>query len=42
MQVTVSGDGTAKADFTFGSATASGKPSLQMMPAIEFPMVGKH
>lgn len=42
MQVTVSGDGTAKADFSFGAATASGKPSLKMMPAIEFPMVGKN
>jgi plastocyanin len=45
MEVTVTANGTAKADFTFpkaGAQTSSTKPSLQMMPAIEFPMLGKH
>lgn len=43
MQVTVPANGSAKADFAFGEAgTASGPPSLQMMPAIEFPMIGRH
>ena len=45
MEVTVTANGTAKADFAFpkaGAATSSTKPSLQMMPAIEFPMMGKH
>ena len=45
MEVTVTGSGTAKADFSFGGApaTASTAPSsLQVMPAIEFPMLGKH
>jgi hypothetical protein len=42
MQVTVPANGSAKADFAFGAATSSLKPSLQMMPAIEFPMLGKH
>jgi plastocyanin len=45
MEVTVTANGTAKADFAFpkaGAATSSTKPSLQMMPAIEFPMLGKH
>jgi polysaccharide lyase family 4-like protein len=42
MQVTVSASGSAKADFAFGAATSSNQPSLQMMPAIEFPMLGKH
>ena len=42
MQVTVPANGSAKADFAFGgAATTSGKPSLQMMPAIEFPMLTK-
>ena len=42
MQVTVPGGGSAKADFAFGGdATSSIAPSLQMMPAIEFPMLGK-
>jgi hypothetical protein len=45
MQVTVAGGGSAKADFAFGEgagpATSSTTPSLQMMPAIEFPMLGK-
>ncbi len=43
MSVTVAANGTAKADFAFGeAATASGKPSLEMMPAIELPMLGRH
>jgi plastocyanin len=43
MEVTVTANEAAKADFSFGSAaTSSTKPSLQMMPAIEFPMLGKH
>jgi hypothetical protein len=41
MQVTVPASGSAKADFAFGAATSSTKPSLQMMPAIEFPMLHK-
>jgi len=41
--VTVAANGTAKADFAFGdAATASGPSSLQIMPAIEFPMLSKH
>ncbi len=44
MQVTVAANGAAKADFAFGeaAATASGKPGLEMMPAIEVPMLGRH
>jgi len=44
MQVTVPASGSATADFTFGSsAELRGAPSsLQMLPAIEFPMLGKH
>ncbi len=44
MEVTVTANGAAKADFSFGgAATNSNTPSsLQVMPAIEFPMVGKH
>jgi plastocyanin len=44
MEVTVTANGAAKADFSFGggAATTSTSSSLQMMPAIEFPMVGKH
>jgi plastocyanin len=43
MQVTVAANGSAKADFAFGeAANAAGSPNLQMMPAIEFPMLGKH
>lgn len=42
MQVTVAASGAAKADFSFG-ATAMGQPSsLQVLPALEFPMLGKH
>jgi plastocyanin len=43
MQVTVPASGSATADFAFGeAATAAGRPSLEMMPAIEFPMLGRH
>src|SRR5437870_871396 len=44
MEVTVPAKGAATADFAFGaSAELRGRPSsLQMMPAIEFPMLGKH
>ena len=44
MEVTVPAKGTATADFTFGGTAAlRGQPSsLPMMPAIEFPMIGKH
>ena len=43
MTVTVAANGTAKADFSFGeAATATGRPSLEMLPAIEFPMLGRH
>jgi plastocyanin len=41
-QVTISAKGSATADFSFGSATASvQEPSLKMMPALEVPMVGR-
>jgi hypothetical protein len=44
MQVTVPANGSGKADFAFGeAATASSRPGgLQMMPALEVPMIGKH
>ncbi len=42
MEVTVAAKSAATADFSFG-ASALGQPSsLQMMPAMEFPMLGKH
>ena len=42
MEVTVPANGAAKADFTFGGAASSStKPSLQMMPALELPVM-KH
>jgi plastocyanin len=42
MEVTVPAKGAATADFSFG-ASALGQPSsLQMLPAIEFPMLSKH
>jgi hypothetical protein len=42
MQVTISPKGSATADFSFGSATASAQePSLKMMPALEVPMLGR-
>lgn len=41
MQVTVPASGAGKADFSFGEgATASGRPGLEMMPALEVPVVG--
>ncbi len=40
MKVTVPANGDGKADFAFGgAATTSANPSLQMMPALEFPML---
>ncbi len=43
MQVTVPANGNAKADFAFGEGTTTSiQPSLQMMPAIELPMLHKH
>lgn len=43
MTVTVAANGTAKADFSFGeAATAGTKPSLEMMPALDVPMLGRH
>jgi plastocyanin len=44
LEVTVPANGSAKADFAFGEATANlAQPSsLQMMPAIEFPMLRRH
>ena len=47
MEVTVPASGSAKADFAFGEAAPTSsssilKPSLQMMPAIELPVMGKH
>ena len=41
MEVTVPANGSAKADFSFGSATTSTTRSLQMMPALELPMMHK-
>jgi plastocyanin len=43
MKVTVVANSAAKADFAFGEgAIAAGQPGLEMMPAIEFPMLGRH
>ncbi|CAN5729610.1 hypothetical protein BH20ACI3_BH20ACI3_22550 [soil metagenome] len=44
IQVTVPANGSGKADFAFGGApTASSRLSgLQMMPALEMPMIGRH
>ena len=42
MEVTVPAKGAATADFSFGAAALGQPSSLQMMPAIEFPMAGKH
>jgi hypothetical protein len=45
MEVTVAASGSAKADFAFGdaaAATASSGSSLQMMPALDVPMIGRH
>jgi hypothetical protein len=41
MEVTVPAKGSAKADFAFGEgATASTGSGLQMMSALELPMMG--
>jgi len=43
MQVTVPASGSGKADFAFGdAATASTGSGLQMMPALDVPMIGRH
>lgn len=42
MEVTVPASGSATADFSFGEAVAAGKPGLQMMPALDLPMLGRH
>ncbi|MGI9069454.1 MAG: carboxypeptidase regulatory-like domain-containing protein [Pyrinomonadaceae bacterium] len=43
MQVTVPASGSGKADFAFGeAATASTRPGLEMMPALDVPMIGRH
>lgn len=43
MQVLVPASGAGKADFAFGeAATASTKPGLEMLPALEVPLIGKH
>jgi hypothetical protein len=43
MQVTVPASGSAKADFAFGEAAAAAThPSLEMMPALDVPMIGRH
>jgi hypothetical protein len=43
IQVTVPANGSATADFAFegGAAAASNQGGLQMLPAIEFPMLGR-
>lgn len=44
MQVTVPASGAGTADFAFGdaAATASTKPGLEMLPAMEVPLIGRH
>jgi hypothetical protein len=42
MEVTVPANGSAKADFAFGAATTSVNSVLQVMPAMDFPMMGRH
>jgi hypothetical protein len=44
MQVTIPAKGAGKADFAFGdaAATASNGSGLQMMPALDIPMIGRH
>jgi len=43
LEVTVPANGSAKADFAFGEgASTSIKSPLQMMPALEIPVAGKH
>jgi plastocyanin len=39
MSVTVPANGSATADFAFGEAQAAGKPGLEMMPALDLPML---
>lgn len=41
-QVVVPAKGSATADFSFGTATASSGSSLEMMPALEVPITGGH
>ena len=38
QEVTVTANGSAKADFSFGAAATSISPTLQMMPALEIPV----
>ena len=38
QEITVTANGSAKADFSFGAAATSLNPSLKMMPAIEIPL----
>ncbi|MFN2577302.1 MAG: carboxypeptidase regulatory-like domain-containing protein [Pyrinomonadaceae bacterium] len=42
MEVTVAAGAPGKADFAFGGTAAVQPGSLPMLPAIEFPMLGKH
>lgn len=42
MQVTVAPNGSATADFSIGGATAMQRGSLEVMPALELPMLGHH
>jgi len=43
IEVTVPAKGAGKADFAFGeAATASNGSGLQMMPALDIPMIGRH
>ncbi len=42
MQVTVPASGSATADFSFNGTASASIGGLQMMPAIEFPMLGRH
>jgi hypothetical protein len=44
LEVTVPASGSAKADFAFGEAgTAQTQPSsLQMLPALELPLIHRH
>ena len=39
MEVTVTANGTGKADFAFGSSQTSVNTSLKVMPALELPMM---
>jgi plastocyanin len=41
MQVTVAANGSAKADFSFGTATAGTPSSLELMPALDVPMMAR-